>query len=44
VRWPLLSKDFIVSKVDANSFVRKFVHSDPALDEILVAAQVPFVA
>ena len=40
VRWPLLSKDFLVSKVDSNNFIRKFVHTDPVLDEILVAAQV----
>lgn len=40
VRWALLSKDFLISKVDTNNFIRKFVHTDAELDEILLAAQV----
>ena len=39
IRWPLLSKDFLQSKVHTNVFVQAFVHTDPELDEILVAAQ-----
>ena len=38
-RWPLLSKDFLISKVDSNLFIQTFVHTDAVLDEILIAAQ-----
>jgi hypothetical protein len=34
-----LTKDFLQSKVHTNLFVQAFVHTDPELDEILVAAQ-----
>ena len=39
IRWPLLTKDFLQSRVHTNLFIQAFVHTNPELDEILVAAQ-----
>jgi hypothetical protein len=39
VRWPLLSKNFLLSKVDSNHFIQRFVRLDPELNEILEDAK-----